>query len=615
MSLSRPQIIELQNALRQAVIACSQRCLYQSARWAAELLNSLPVGDDDDADASLYNPGHSKTPALQTDASELLLEQTEMPKYLLAKTLFDCHEFQRCAETLLPSSPSALSIIFPKKKDKSARPPRKGISQRGLFLACYALLIQGEKEKTENASVVLGPSDTGAATNKNLPEISSILEKWLTREKNPSGRESSEGWLEYLYGMTLAKTQNSHLAKTWLLRSVSVNPWNWGAWQELRCLVRDAKDLDLIYSHLQPSIVAFLFSVYCRQELDQASPSLLSDISQLQKIFPHSAFLKGQRALVFYRMKDTESARSVFSDMLISHPRYFDFIDHYSNILYGLHSKGELAFIAQIASSVEPYRPETLCVAGNYYSLSSRHEDAVIYFRRALILDRSFAPAWMLLGREYLKLDNSHAALSAYLRAISLNPHEYKAYYGLAQLYEFLEQPLMALGFFHRAVSLRPGEVDIWRTIATCLENLSKLPQAVASLKKALACTDSVSRPPKDGTGDNYPLKFIRRLNILLELSRLHEELHDQQEATSLLERCLDEANEYYPHRSGERDTNVELKYIISRAQLSLAQWALDSGDFARAQHFASQVKEPGEAAEEAQRLLEEIALEDDNID
>jgi len=141
---------------------------------AAELLDSLPIDDDED-DASLCNSGHFENHALQSDSYELLLERFETPKYLMAKAFFDCHEFQRCAETLLPASLSGLPIIF--RKDQPARLPRKGLSQRGLFLASYALLIQGEKQKTEDASQILGPSDTSAVTNKQLLKIKSMLKK------------------------------------------------------------------------------------------------------------------------------------------------------------------------------------------------------------------------------------------------------------------------------------------------------------------------------------------------------------------------------------------------------------------------------------------------------
>ncbi|KAI0426649.1 hypothetical protein F5Y09DRAFT_333965 [Xylaria sp. FL1042] len=368
----------------------------------------------------------------------------------MAKAFFDCHEFQRCAETLLPAGPSDLSMAF------------------RLFLACYALLIQGEKQKTENASQILGPSDTGAVANTQLVKVRSILERWSTLEKDHCGHGSSQGWLEYLYEMVLAKDQNHDLAKLWLLKT-----------------------------------------------------------------------------LVYYRMKKFELAHSAFSDTLISYPRYLEFLEHYSSILYTLGSGDRLSFVAQLASSVEPYRPETCCVIGNYYSLSSRHQDAIIYFRRALILDRNFSSAWTLLGHEYLKLENSHAAMTSYIRAIGLN-----------NAYEYLEQPKMAPDFYQRAVLLRAGESDIRQAMAGCL--------------RAFACTSSALRRPREYVGD---ASFRRAcLDILFQIARLHDELHNRQEATNFLERFLDEAVEYYSTSNAEK---IDFDQQILEAQLLLVCRAL----------------------------------------
>ena len=63
--------------------------------------------------------------------------------------------------------------------------------------------------------------------------------------------------------------------------------------------------LKWVQSQLKPGILAFIFSVHCRLEMHQANPTLVSEISQLQSIFPHSFFLESQRALAFYRMKGT----------------------------------------------------------------------------------------------------------------------------------------------------------------------------------------------------------------------------------------------------------------------------------------------------------------------
>jgi anaphase-promoting complex subunit 8 len=55
---------------------------------------------------------------------------------------------------------------------------------------------------------------------------------------------------------------------------------------------------------------------------------------------------------------------------------------------------------------------------GNYYSIKSEHEKAVIYFKRALKLNRKFLSAWTLMGHEYIELRNTRAAIQAYRNAV-----------------------------------------------------------------------------------------------------------------------------------------------------------------------------------------------------
>ncbi|KAI1325761.1 anaphase promoting complex subunit 8 [Xylariaceae sp. FL0255] len=420
MALTRQQVAKLKSKLQRAVIDCSERCLYHSALWAAELLNSLP---DDESDPTANEAGDIGLTTSQRDQSELMLEMRETPKYLMAKTFFDCHEFERCADTLLPGKNIAdASIGFRQKKAVSLE--HKDVSQRSLFLATYALLILGEKEKTEAAGDILGPSDTAMVVNQQIPRIKSILQAWLDQKTRGSKTTSSEGWLEYLYGMALTKEGSYDLAKTWLVKSVAINPWNWGAWLELGGLINDAKELETICSQLQPTVAAYIFAIFCRRELHQESKTLVSDIEQLQTVFPSSAFLQEQKALVFFNMKEVYAAQTIFSDMLVSNPTYLEFLDHYSDVLFTLKSSDTLAFVAQIATRVEPYRPETCCIVGYYYASLSRKEMAIQYFRLALLLDRHCTPAWRFLGHQYLKLQNWHAAISAYMRAISLDKRD-----------------------------------------------------------------------------------------------------------------------------------------------------------------------------------------------
>jgi Tfp pilus assembly protein PilF len=91
-----------------------------------------------------------------------------------------------------------------------------------------------------------------------------------------------------------------------------------------------------------------------------------------------------------------------------------------------------------------------------------------------------------LLGHEYLKLQNTHAAIDSYRHAVDLNNKDYRAFVGLGQAYEVLETPTFSLYYYRRAVALRPGDMDLWQMIATCLTGMSRIPQAIDALKRLL---------------------------------------------------------------------------------------------------------------------------------
>jgi anaphase-promoting complex subunit 8 len=66
------------------------------------------------------------------------------------------------------------------------------------------------------------------------------------------------------------------------------------------------------------------------------------------------------------------------------------------------------------------FRPETCCIIGNYYSMKREHAKAVIYFKKALRLNRGYSSAWTLLGQEYLEMKNTYAAAESYRRAVGM---------------------------------------------------------------------------------------------------------------------------------------------------------------------------------------------------
>jgi len=57
-------------------------------------------------------------------------------------------------------------------------------------------------------------------------------------------------------------------------------------------------------------------------------------------------------------------------------------------------------------------------VTGNYYSLRSEHQKAVLYFQRALKLNPHYLSAWTLMGHEFMEMKNTNAAIQSYRQAL-----------------------------------------------------------------------------------------------------------------------------------------------------------------------------------------------------
>jgi len=79
--------------------------------------------------------------------------------------------------------------------------------------------------------------------------------------------------------------------------------------------------------------------------------------------------------------------------------------------------------------------PASLVATGNKYFDRGKYKEASIMYRRALQKDRRFAEAWYRLGLVDARLDDWRDALSAYQRAVQLNPKNSDAVSRLADLY------------------------------------------------------------------------------------------------------------------------------------------------------------------------------------
>jgi anaphase-promoting complex subunit 8 len=601
---------------------------------AAELLTSLPEEEISPEDSQMTEvlPSNGQPPIVVTgniDPDEAALEAKEINKYLLAKSFFDCREYDRCAAVFLPNNllQGILASATPPNSQPQGTPKGKGkarlssgsvkeplavslpvLSQKSLFLALYAKFLSGEKRKDEDTEMVMGPHDSGKVVNKELVPIARLLETWFSSHQTENGDyASSQGWLEYLYGMVLGKEKNDAEAMNWLIRSVHLYPMNWGAWLELASLVDRVETLNRIAHALPQNIVSFMFHIHTSLELYQTTPAIASQLHQLLQIFPNSPFLLSAEAILAYHSKDLEAAEQHFSSLLAAHPHRLDTLDHYSNILYVMGSRPKLAFLAHHTSAIDRFRPETCVITGNYYSLLSQHEKAVSYFRRALTLDRSCLSAWTLMGHEYVELKNTHAAIESYRRAVDVNRRDYRAWYGLGQTYEMLEMHAYALWYYKRAAGLRPWDGKMWMAVGTCLQRMGREREGIKALKRAMAV-----EPGEGVFGARRGKNKVLDPEVLLQIAGMFERLGEAEEARAYMELCVAqeeglaaEADE--TGDSAEIEGGTGVTPATSKARMWLARWCMRTGELQEAMRYATELCQDGVEVEDAKALVREI--------
>ncbi|KAK9365266.1 anaphase promoting complex subunit 8 [Lipomyces kononenkoae] len=461
-------VVQLQRDLDQAFVVLSDRCLYESAKWIAEALNGLDVDASSDEADVMQDAMASRNIPSDADTSDISrldrMPASEQRKYTLAKACFGCREYDR-------------AIMFLEKCK----------SPKCMFLRLYAKYISGEKKKEEQSEVILGPLDGDSTPNKELAVIIGELEQYF----RDSDLSRHDPFLLYLYGIVLIKHKCERAAVEPLIRSVKIYPYNWGAWLELLACVSTIDQLPGVLAQIPSSdIMAKMFEVVTSQELFQSTDAVFATLSQLEAVFPNFPFLKVQRALLCYHALEYNESEKLFDAVLAVDPHRLDDMDMYSNILYVTEQKAKLAYLAQLASATDKFRPETCCIIANYYSLKSEHEKAVVYYRRALTLNRNCLGAWTLMGHEYVELKNIRAAIESYRRAIGVNSKDVRAWYGLGQAYEVIEMYYYSFFYYQRAAALKPYDHRMWVALGNCFEKLQRPTEAIKAYKRALSLSE-----------------------------------------------------------------------------------------------------------------------------
>lgn len=149
-------------------------------------------------------------------------------------------------------------------------------------------------------------------------------------------------------------------------------------------------------------------------------------------------------------------------------------MEYYSTLLWHLHKRVELTYLAHEVHGVDDKLAVTWCVIGNLFSLCREPDEAIKCFNRAVKLDNKFTYAYTLKGHEYFGNDNYELALENFRVSLLLDSRHYNALYGIGMVYINLGDYQRADYHFRKAVAVNPVNIILLCCVGMVLEKTGK---------------------------------------------------------------------------------------------------------------------------------------------
>lgn len=614
-------LLELKNILRISSMNLSHWKLLQSAKWASEALIGLCEITDDNMASKFIDENESplknrhtcgsiptKTCSRYRESSLDKLDLNDYDTYILASNLFDCKEFDRCALYLKHTKQPNLKFlrlysrylswdkktqetcedILVKSPDIAQNEPGSTINLND-YDSNYSQDIEKEEKSNIQAQMVV---DLGTGEKISISVIHRELNDFIHSYENIDN-EFGFALLYYLKGILLKKQGLSSEAIQSFVKSLELYTYNWTCWLELiSCLTRVDESVLLLrllsekFNKRSSEVIMLrFFKLLIFREFGGEFDGFIEELDSLLTIFPGFSYLKTQHALVNYQYMDYVNAELIFDEIFKTDPYRLDDLDTYSNILYVIQKPYKLAYLAQLATSIDRYRYETCCIVANYFSAKQHHEKAIMYFRRALTLNKACTNAWTLMGHEFVEMKNSHAAIECYRRAVDINPRDFKAWYGLGQAYEVLDMCIYALYYFQKSCSLKPLDKRMWQALGNCYDKLSQNNQAIKCFQRASQLSND------------------QDVVILFRLANLYERLKNIKSCKSYMLKCFE---------IEQLCQNIVMDEC-DKARLWLARYEVKQRNFSVAYNYASgithgtsqEIEEARTIARECRRWME----------
>ncbi len=178
-----------------------------------------------------------------------------------------------------------------------------------------------------------------------------------------------------------------------------------------------------------------------------------------------------------------------------------------------------------LAATALPERGETAAEAtlrGNGLYAQNRYQKALSAYEKALALDPKADDTWIQKGNVLYDLERPAEALQAYEQALVLDPQNANVWNNKGNAWAVLERPAEALSAYEQALTLDPQAADVWNNKGTVLQGLQRPEEALEAYEQALALDPE------------YDVAWYNKATVLQDLDRSEEALEAYEQALTL---------------------------------------------------------------------------------
>lgn len=243
------------------------------------------------------------------------------------------------------------------------------------------------------------------------------------------------------------------------------------------------KDAEAADAYLRRLYLVFarLYKSMCKYDCYKAI-RLLELLPELEKDTP---WVLSKLGRLHYEIVNYKQLKKFFVRLRLLDRTRLEDMEYYSTLLWHLHKKVELTFLANELHDIDDTLAITWCVMGNLFSLTREPDEAIKCFNKSIAIDPNFTYAHTLKGHEYFGTDNYEKALDCFRVGLMLDPRHYNAYYGIGMVYINLGEFQKADYHFRKAVSINPINIILICCAGMVLEKLGKKTQALRQYELA----------------------------------------------------------------------------------------------------------------------------------